>query len=220
MQSSYNDIKTYTPTTLPFVHSGQTGLPLCVGAYFYMKPIKGYEDYLISECGTIVINSKTGKKRRLQNRTIKSYKFVVLYKDNKRYSESIHRLVANTYIPNPLNLPFVNHIDSNPSNNNVTNLEWCTPKQNMEHAAKCGNMAKINKEKRNASLQRMYERYIKKRKPVIDVSTGYLYESLSLAIKYLGIELDKRNLSLMLNGKKSNKTNLQFYEKYITNINS
>lgn len=50
----------------------------------------------------------------------------------------VHRLVAMAYIPNPLKLPFVNHIDGDPSNNHVKNLEWCTAKQNAQHAHDTG----------------------------------------------------------------------------------
>lgn len=48
----------------------------------------------------------------------------------------MHRLVAEAYIPNPRNLPYVNHIDGNPKNNNYKNLEWCSPLENVEHASK------------------------------------------------------------------------------------
>jgi hypothetical protein len=46
----------------------------------------------------------------------------------------VHRLVAQTYIPNPLNLPVVNHKDGNKLNNNDWNLEWCTQLENSDHA--------------------------------------------------------------------------------------
>lgn len=59
-------------------------------------------------------------------------------KTGKMRAVKIHRLVAATYLPNPDNLPFVNHIDANKSNNNVKNLEWCTESDNMTHAAKMG----------------------------------------------------------------------------------
>lgn len=51
---------------------------------------------------------------------------------------AVHRLVATVWIPNPLNLPQINHKDLNKLNNDYRNLEWCTPKQNMAHAQLLG----------------------------------------------------------------------------------
>ena len=45
----------------------------------------------------------------------------------------VHRLVAETWVPNPDNLPEINHIDGNPQNNHISNLEWCTHQQNHQH---------------------------------------------------------------------------------------
>jgi DNA-binding XRE family transcriptional regulator len=66
----------------------------------------------------------------------KKYYFVTLYKDKKYNYFSKHRLLAINFIPNPENLPEVNHIDGNTFNNSLNNLEWCTSKQNAIHALK------------------------------------------------------------------------------------
>lgn len=66
------------------------------------------------------------------------YLRVQLWHRNKCRFVSIHRLVAETYIPNPDNLPFVNHKDGNKGNNRVENLEWCTQRQNIQHAWRTG----------------------------------------------------------------------------------
>lgn len=61
------------------------------------------------------------------------YMFVFFRINNKRIWKSIHRIVANAFIPNPENKPQVDHIDGNPSNNNVTNLRWATNVENMNN---------------------------------------------------------------------------------------
>jgi hypothetical protein len=56
----------------------------------------------------------------------------------RKHTELIHRLVARYFIPNPKNLPIVNHIDNNPKNNKADNLEWCTHSYNQLHSVKTG----------------------------------------------------------------------------------
>ena len=58
------------------------------------------------------------------------YLQVVLHKNNKKYYKRIHRLVAEAFIPNPINLPQVNHINGDKTNNTVDNLEWIDNKNN------------------------------------------------------------------------------------------
>lgn len=68
-----------------------------------------------------------------QEITVDGYSRVVLCKNGMKKHMAVHRLVALTYIPNPNNLPQVNHKDENPQNNSVDNLEWCTGKQNCNY---------------------------------------------------------------------------------------
>ena len=62
------------------------------------------------------------------------YCYIDLYKDKKRKTFRLHRLVALNFIPNPNNLPEVDHIDRNKQNNDLSNLRWVTPAENCENA--------------------------------------------------------------------------------------
>lgn len=104
-----------------------------------MKPIQfeGYEFYSVSEDGT-VINRNTGKVLK-PDLNYTGYKRVTLWcvKFGRR-REFVHRLVAIHYLPNPDNLPIVNHIDGVKLNTHYTNLEWITRKENAQHAFQTG----------------------------------------------------------------------------------
>ena len=88
--------------------------------------IEGYFPYKINRNGDI-INSITNK---LKHKSLVRDRYTVSLNGKTLY---IHRLVAKTFIPNPNNYEIVNHIDENPLNNNVDNLEWCTQKDNVRH---------------------------------------------------------------------------------------
>jgi len=64
----------------------------------------------------------------------KGYRVVMLRQDGKTVGATVHRLVAQAFIPNPNNLPQVNHKDEDKGNNSVDNLEWCTNQYNMEYS--------------------------------------------------------------------------------------
>lgn len=68
----------------------------------------------------------------------RGYYHIILRKDGKAYTLRINRLVAEAFIPNPDNLPQVNHIDGDKKNNAVSNLEWCTCSHNIIHAMDTG----------------------------------------------------------------------------------
>jgi hypothetical protein len=63
---------------------------------------------------------------------------VYLARNGKKTPFLVHRLIALTFIPNPESLPIINHIDGNPANNNVSNLEWCSYRHNAVHAYNSG----------------------------------------------------------------------------------
>lgn len=99
------------------------------------KKLEDYPTYRIYSNGR-VYNEKTGKFLKVHFDSC-GYRHVTLYKGTKKSRKTfkVHRLVAQVFIPNPLNLPEVNHKDENKSNNDVSNLEWCTRKYNCEYSA-------------------------------------------------------------------------------------
>lgn len=93
------------------------------------KNIKGYENlYQISNLGNIY---SVKKNIILKTKKRKGYIAVNLYKDNKIKTYNVHRLVAQAFIPNPMKLSQVNHIDCNKNNNKANNLEWCSASENI-----------------------------------------------------------------------------------------
>ena len=88
-------------------------------------------DYDVTESG-IVVNSKTGKVLH-QYKSKHGYLRVALYENGKQKRVFVHRLVAMKYIPNPHNLPQVNHKNGIKTDNRVENLEWCTASENQQH---------------------------------------------------------------------------------------
>lgn len=93
--------------------------------------INGYPNYRIREDGYVIMTNGKIKATSLTN---KGYKRVTLSNNGNKKSFSIHRLVAIAFIPNPNNLPEVNHKDGNKLNNYYTNLEWLTSKDNIKHS--------------------------------------------------------------------------------------
>lgn len=110
------------------------------------KDISGYEGkYQVSNTGLIMnlgyeYIDKLGRKYFQPPLILKpvigsqGYQSVFFFKKQLR----VHRIVAEAFIPNPTNLPFVNHIDGIKCNNNVSNLEWCDALHNMRHAHEHG----------------------------------------------------------------------------------
>jgi hypothetical protein len=105
------------------------------------------------------------------------YARCTLSKDGSPKSYSVHRLVALAFIPNPLNLPQVNHKDGNKFNNHYSNLEWCTSSDNTKHAYDTGLINKKNVGKHRIGIMPHGT------KEILDLNTGIFYESMKAAEK-------------------------------------
>lgn len=110
------------------------------------KDIKGYEGlYQVSNIGRIKSNSRAILRKnkrilRIKERIIKlqlnkdnGYYYVGLHNEGIMQIKPVHRLVAETFIPNPTNLPCVDHINGEKTDNRVENLKWCTFKENSNN---------------------------------------------------------------------------------------
>ena len=114
------------------------------------KPIRGYEgEYDVSNYGRVRCRgffqrTTDGKMIRMNPRLLtqqvskSGYPRVEISKQGIQKKYSVHRLVAEAFIPNPNNKPYVNHIDSNRANARAENLEWVTASENLIHAYKYG----------------------------------------------------------------------------------
>lgn len=152
------------------------------------KDIQGFECvYQISSFGRVKrlphqTMSTDGRvytyNEKILNPTLcKGYPVVFLIKNFIPYRYSVHRLVATHFIPNPDNLPVVNHKDGVKTNNNVENLEWCTQLYNMNHAWDTGLMHRQRKDKSN----------INKHKRVRCIETNEIYKNCSVAARQFNV---------------------------------
>lgn len=111
--------------------------------------IKDFPDYYITDTGDLysrVVEKHNNPKNRIiklvPRKSTRGYLQIGLVKNRKYYSKKIHRLVAETFLPNPKNKPQVNHIDGDKTNNNVFNLEWCSASENLLHSYRVLNRKK------------------------------------------------------------------------------
>ena len=150
------------------------------------KKIDGFENYSISSEGN-VRNDNTMRILKPSHNN-KGYLMINLWKNNKGNWKLIHRLLAIAFIPNPEGKPQINHIDGNPKNNSIDNLEWCTGSENQLHRSRVLKKVRVPVEALAVT-----------RKPVLCVETGKIYESVNEAARQCG--LWQANISKVLNGQ-------------------
>ena len=136
------------------------------------KDIEEYNGlYKVSDYGRVKSLAKNGRKPLIlkQSKTIWGYYDIQLSKNGKNHHERVHRLVAKAFLPNPNNLPQVNHKDLNRLNNHADNLEWCDISYNYWYTRN-----KTGKNQRPAHKVRCVE-------------TGTIYGSAKIAALKLGV---------------------------------
>lgn len=101
------------------------------------KPIPQFPNYEASKCGSVRRIGKT-KSLALSKKInpTNTYYRLTLFKNGERHYHQLHRIIALTHIPNPLQLSQIDHIDNDGTNNNVDNLEWVTPSENIKRSFK------------------------------------------------------------------------------------
>jgi len=150
------------------------------------KVIPDYPLYLVSNFGRIKYSIR--KKNLITritdgNLTVHGYKTFIITNKNGNKLINIHRIVAEIFIPNPLNKEYVNHEDGNKTNNHVNNLSWVTPAENVQHAHDTG---------LNSGKKKIYQ--LNENNEIIQ-----LWNSLTDAANHL--KIDKRRISHCLTKK-------------------
>ena len=171
------------------------------------KVIEGTDGrYEVSNTGKVrsINYNKSGKVQELRQKIDKDgYCIVTLHIEGKQKYPSVHRLVAIAFIPNPDNLPQVNHKDTNKKNNHISNLEWCTCSENIKHAFDSGLKEKSIIHARNNILK--YNESCKKAITAVNIFNGEVIHfnsikeaSTTLKIRDIGKPL--RKITLTANG--------------------
>lgn len=97
------------------------------------KTIKDFPNYKISNMG-IIVNNKGVELNIGKRKSNSGYVQVRLFKDGKYHYKYLHRLIAETFIPNPNNYRTINHINGIKTDNNINNLEWASDAEQQRHA--------------------------------------------------------------------------------------
>jgi hypothetical protein len=105
------------------------------------RKIEEFKNYEVSNLGNVrsLNYRRTGETKILKlGKDKNGYLYICLWENGKQYFKTVHRLVATAFISNPQGKPQINHINGDKENNRVSNLEWCTGKENCQHAYNTG----------------------------------------------------------------------------------
>lgn len=181
------------------------------------KDIPDYEGlYLVSNWGRIkslsrVVNckggQKTNKERIRKDCNSHGYRNITLWKEKRSHSFLVHIVVAKAFLSNPDNLPQVNHIDGDKTNNYYKNLQWCTCSENMQHAADNGLLTL-------SWVGKSYEKHPKS-KPIAqyDLSDSLIRNWSSATEAADSLKLNRGNINKSLMGEQ--KTSFGYKWKFI-----
>lgn len=191
------------------------------------KDIVGYEGlYKISNTGRVIGCAKQSgwyfrEEKELQvHDNGKKYLYVDLYNnEHKRRKQYIHRLVAEAFIPNPDNLPEINHKDENRHNNFYDNLEWCTRKYNINYGTR-------NLKHSVARKGKYTGKDSWNSKKVICLTTGDIFDSVKEASEFYNIPNVRSFISRYCKGtipdhyagklKDGTKLTWMYYDEYLS----
>ena len=154
--------------------------------HYTMNQIKDFPNYYVTPDGKIYSSYKKGFVKLKKHP--KGYLYVSFFKNSKRIAKTVHRLVANAYIPNPDNKPQVNHINGIKTDNRVENLEWNTPKENVSnfYELQVSKLGFVKTQKGNL---------------ILDLNTGIFYYSIAEVAKINNI-----NYQTMVSKIKQNRS--------------
>lgn len=170
--------------------------------------VKSLNRYAKTKCG----NERFFKGKVLIKRLLKGYERVELNNNGVAKQWSVHRLVALAFIPNPNNLPVINHKDEVKTNNNIDNLEWCTVKYNNNY----GNRnLKVSLKTRGKKRPHTCGKNHFRSKVVICLNDLKVYETLTKAAKVYGC--GRGRISEVCNKKFSQTHGYKFmyYDEYL-----
>lgn len=171
------------------------------------KEVEGHKNYFISNLGRVKSTKRYPEGRILKlNMTKQGYYHIIFYDMENEKAKKVHRLVAEAFIPNPENKPQVNHIDGVKHNNVVTNLEWCTPRENQLHAIDMNLITHVKGE--NHGRVKLTE------EQVIEILNNGKYDTYTNIGKKYGV--GRKTIELILKRKKW--THIEGYEEFKPNI--